>query len=114
MSSAFFSHRYQVQRRFFPGTGGLDVGMRADLAVLDYVPVAPLHLNNLLGHLIFGARAGKVYMTVAGGKIVYRDGIVTVVDEEEVMQRARHIARALHERYYTGGSFSRRGLGSDV
>ena len=60
LSSVFFKHRYQVQSHFFPGTGGLDVGMRADLAVLDYAPVAPIHLGNLLGHLIFGVRAGKV------------------------------------------------------
>jgi hypothetical protein len=108
MSSAFFKHRYQVQSHFFPGTGGLDVGMRADLAVLDYAPVAPIHLGNLLGHLIFGVRAGKVYMTVAGGKVLFRDGHLTFVDEREVMQRAGQIAKALHRKYYQDGPFAER------
>jgi cytosine/adenosine deaminase-related metal-dependent hydrolase len=59
LSAAFFERRYAVQQRFFPDTGSLRAGTRADLVVLDYVPVTPIHLENLAAHLVFGARGGK-------------------------------------------------------
>jgi putative selenium metabolism protein SsnA len=108
LKSAFFDRRYAVQRQFFPDTGALEPGARADLAVLDYAPATPISLDNLLGHLLFGARAGKVYMTVANGRALYRDGEVTFVDEQEVRRCVTSAARKLHERYYDGRSFSQR------
>ena len=105
MQRVFFKHRYQVQQHFFPHTGGLGTGMRADLAVLDYVPISPIHLDNVLGHLLFGVRAGKVYMTVADGRVLYRNGELTFVDEIEATEKAIQIANRLHRRYYQGGPF---------
>ena len=107
MRSVFFERRYAVQRRVFPGTGGLAPGTRADLAVLDYHPLTPIHLDNLLGHLIFGARTGRAYMTVGDGRVLYRDGHLTFVNETEVEREAAKVAAALHRRYYAGGAFSR-------
>ena len=107
MQRVFFKHRYQVQQHFFPNTGGLGTGMSADLAVLDYVPVSPIHLDNVLGHLLFGARAGKVYMTVVDGKILYLAGELPWVDERDVTQHAIHAAIHLYENYYHSTSFSR-------
>ena len=106
MQRVFFKHRYQVQQHFFPNTGGLGTGMSADLAVLDYVPISPIHLDNVLGHLLFGVRAGKVYMTVADGKILYHAGELTFVDEREVIHKATQVVKGLHQRYYQGGPFS--------
>jgi putative selenium metabolism protein SsnA len=108
LRSAFFDRRYALQQRFFPDTGSLAPGARADIAVLDYAPSTPIRLDNLVGHLIFGARAGKVYMTVADGKILYRDGEVTFVDAHDLRRNVKWAARNLHERYHDGRAFSQR------
>ena len=85
------------------------MGLSADLAVPDYVPVSPIGMVNVLGHLIFGARGGKMYLTVAGGRVLYQAGRTAFVDEAEVIRRAAGVARSLHDRYYKGGAFSARG-----
>jgi cytosine/adenosine deaminase-related metal-dependent hydrolase len=114
LKSVFFDRRYAVQRQFFPDTGGSRVGLplrpgaRADIAVLDYAPSTPISLDNLLGHLVFGARAGKAYLTVANGRVLYRNGEVTFVDEREVRRGVMSAARKLHKRYYDGKPFSQR------
>jgi putative selenium metabolism protein SsnA len=108
MQRTFFEHRYEVQQHFFPKTGRLRAGMSADLAVLDYVPVSPICSENILGHLIFGVRAGKAYMTVAGGRVLYHAGELTFVDENEVTQKATEVAMGLHGRFLRGGSFGNR------
>ena len=106
LGRVFFSDRYRAQQRFFPETGGLSVGMRADLTALDYTPIAPISLDNVLGHLLFGARGGQAYLTIAEGQVLYHAGQVTFVDEAEVVREARAVARSLHERYYRGGAFT--------
>ncbi len=108
LKSVFFDGRYAVQQRFFPDTGSLVPGSRADLAVLDYAPSTPIDLDNLVGHLVFGARGGKAYMTVADGKVLYRDGEIMSVDEPEVRRAVAAVARNLHKRYYDGRPFSQR------
>ena len=105
LRKVFWEHRYAVQQRFFANTGGLAPGTRADLVVLDYVPLTPIHLDNLLGHLIFGVRGGKAYLTAADGRVLYRDGRLTFVDEDQVMREAAKVAKVLHQRYYRGGAF---------
>lgn len=106
LSRVFFADRYRAQQHFFPDTGGLSVGLRADLVALDYAPISPIGPDNVLGHLIFGARAGKVYLTVADGRVCYHAGQIAFVDETEVTRQAIGVARSLHERYYRGGTFT--------
>jgi len=97
---AFFDYRYEIQRRFFPDTASFTHGSRADIAVLDYIPVTPINPDNLMGHLIFGAKSGKVYMTISDGKILYRNGKITFIDEMEITEKAHKVASKLHRRYY--------------
>lgn len=106
LGRVFFSDRYQAQQRFFPETGGLTVGMRADLTALEYTPIAPIGLDNVMGHLLFGAREGQAYLTVAEGRVLYHAGQVMFVEEAEIVRTARAVARSLHERYYRGGAFT--------
>ena len=102
----FFADRYRIQQHFFPNTGGIGSGMRADIAVLDYVPVAPIEQSNVLGHILFGARSGHVYLTIADGKILYHNGNLTFVDEQKTLEQATQIARQLHQTYHRMGPFS--------
>jgi putative selenium metabolism protein SsnA len=78
--------------------GGLDAGNPADLVVLDYRPPTPLTADNLAGHLLFGLDRSHVRSTMVAGRFVLRDRRISLVDEAEVLSRARLAAGALWER----------------
>ncbi len=96
----FFVETRRIKKKFFRNAEGLQQGMRADIAVLDYIPATPISPENLVGHLIFGAQDGKAFMTIAGGKIVYRDGKIAFVDQQNVTREAQKAAKALRKRFY--------------
>jgi putative selenium metabolism protein SsnA len=100
LSRIFFVDRYVIQNKFFPGSGSFEVGNSADIAVLDYVPLTPINADNLLGHLIFGAQTGHTYITISNGKILYRDGKILFINEEETIKKAKQAAKKLHQRYW--------------
>jgi putative selenium metabolism protein SsnA len=101
LNRVFFSDRYEIQNRFFPRTGEFIKGNAADIAVLNYVPLSPINKDNVLGHLIFGAKGGHVNMTIVNGKVLFQDGEIKFLNEYEENIRARKIAKGLHERYYS-------------
>jgi putative selenium metabolism protein SsnA len=100
LREAVFSTKAKVQQKYFPDAGTFGTGAKADIAVLDYTPLTPITLENLMGHLIFGAKGGKVFMTVSDGVIIYRDGVMTSIDEESLVRKAQKTAERLHRRYY--------------
>ncbi len=85
---------------FFPGTGKIEKGFPADIAVLDYIPETPCNAGNIIGHLIFGARGGRVFMTIADGNILYQDGKITFTFEKSLRNQIKTAAEKLHRRYY--------------
>ncbi len=96
-----FEHRYAVQQIFFPDQAPpFHPGSRADVAVLEYRPVTPLRPDNLIGHLIFGARTARAYLTLVGGQVRYLEGKFPHLDETQAYERIRAAARKLWERYY--------------
>ncbi len=99
LSRMFFRDSVEILRRFFPDRGGLQPDGHADIAVLDYIPATPISPENLLGHLIFGARTARAYMTIANGEIVYHDGEFAFVDAEAAMEEIRRAAAKLWERF---------------
>jgi cytosine/adenosine deaminase-related metal-dependent hydrolase len=100
LRDVFFGFKGEVQRRFFAGTGSFQEGSAADIAVLDYVPISPMNDRNLIGHLLFGARGGKVYLTISDGRVLYRHGRITFLDEDSLRREAKGVAGQLHRRYY--------------
>jgi cytosine/adenosine deaminase-related metal-dependent hydrolase len=102
-ASVFFAERLAAQNAFFPDTGTFRSGAFADIAVLDYAPVSPIDRGNLTDHLIFGARTGRTFLTVAGGRLVCRQGVVTFMDENAVRRDAGKTAAKLWRRYENGG-----------
>jgi cytosine/adenosine deaminase-related metal-dependent hydrolase len=100
LEDVFFRYKAEVQNRFFPGTGSFETGSAADIAVPDYVPISPIEKRSLIGHLLFGARGGKVYLTMSDGRVLYRRGKITFLDEDSLNREAKGIAGALHRRYY--------------
>lgn len=95
----FFTESRDVLRRFFPDVGGLEPGRRADLTVLEYLPLTPVTAANLPGHLIYGAKNGRAFLTVGDGRILFRNGRVTLLDEEALLPEAMAASRALGERF---------------
>ncbi|MCD6594496.1 amidohydrolase family protein [bacterium] len=101
LSRTFFANRYAVQRKFFPNTGEFRVGASANIAVLDYIPMTPINHDNLLGHLIFGAKTGKAFLTISNGNILYRDGEIKFIDENDVIVQAKILAKKLFDKFYS-------------
>ncbi|MFW5786513.1 MAG: amidohydrolase family protein, partial [bacterium] len=82
--------------------GALTPGAPADIAVLDYVPAAPIDAGNIVPHLIYGAGSGRAFMTICNGRVLFENGRVTFLDEEQFNRAARRVASALHRRFYEG------------
>ena len=73
--------------------GVLAPGMLADLLVvsLDSVFAAPVH--RVPSALVFCASPADITHVVVGGRILIDDGVVTVLDESDVLRRATESAR---------------------
>ncbi len=52
LQEAIFSHRRDVRKHHFPATEDLTVASRADIAVLDYIPVTPIDDSDVLAHMM--------------------------------------------------------------
>jgi len=100
LRNVFFSYRYYSQQKFFSNTGSLSPGSFADIAVLDYASVTPFNNRNTIGHLLFGAKTSRAFMTVVNGEILYKDGEFTRIDRDDVIKTARKVAQRQIRRYY--------------
>lgn len=100
LGDTFFGYAREVRERFFPGTGTLRPGARADLVVLDYAPVTPISAENALMHLIFGARGARARLTMVDGRVLFEEGAWRTVDAEAIAREVRGAAARLHERFY--------------
>jgi 5-methylthioadenosine/S-adenosylhomocysteine deaminase len=75
--------------------GTLEVGKRADIAVVDLSAphLAPGH--HVISDLVYAARASDVLHTIVDGVLVMRDRKMTHVDEEEIVREVRERGRRL-------------------
>lgn len=91
-----------VARRFFdePLLGELSPGAPADIAVIDSLAPTPIALDNLAGHLIFGASEAPVRHTIARGRILLEDFVHATLDPRELAARSRELSPALWERFH--------------
>ncbi len=79
--------------------GVIEPGAYADLIFLDYHPAAPLTVENLSGHLVFGFDESMITTTIVGGKLLMRDREFVGIDEERIKSRSRELAAAFWKRY---------------
>jgi cytosine/adenosine deaminase-related metal-dependent hydrolase len=73
-------------------------GARADLALLDYLPLTPMTASNVLDHLVRAWSGHHVRHTIVGGTFIVRDRELMLVDERELYARTRPAAARLWER----------------
>lgn len=64
--------------------GALKVGNRADLIVLDTSAPYWKPVHDLANNLVYSASGTDVCLTMADGKVLYRDGIYTTIDIEKL------------------------------
>ncbi|MDO9548665.1 MAG: amidohydrolase family protein [Candidatus Marinimicrobia bacterium] len=95
-----FRYPAELIECYFPNAGKLAQGKRADLAITNYIPVTEINLGNLFYHLIFGVQGQPMYMTIADGIILYKDGVMQTIDEQEIIQNVKNAVRKLHKNYY--------------
>jgi 5-methylthioadenosine/S-adenosylhomocysteine deaminase len=69
--------------------GRIEVGLKADLALLDFSQPHLCPRHDVVSHLVYAARAGDVRTVFINGQCVLRDGAFTTIDEREVCAQAR-------------------------
>jgi cytosine/adenosine deaminase-related metal-dependent hydrolase len=73
-------------------------GARANLALLDYIPLTPMTASNVLDHVVRGWSGTHVRHTIVGGSFIVRDHELMLVDERELYARTKPAAARLWER----------------
>ena len=91
-----FENNAKIANRYFKKPlGVLKEGAAADVIVTDYTPLTPMHAGNVNGHILFGMTGRSVVTTIANGKVLMKDRVLTTIDEEKVMADCRQAAAAL-------------------
>jgi cytosine/adenosine deaminase-related metal-dependent hydrolase len=78
--------------------GSLEVGKKADLAVIDLDRLHTTPSPNLISTLVYAATGGDVDTVVVDGNIVVKAGQLLSMDEQEIKQQARLHATQVYQR----------------
>ncbi|MCX7765683.1 MAG: putative aminohydrolase SsnA [Candidatus Sumerlaeia bacterium] len=99
--SAFFGTNAEVASATFGITLGKIVpGAAADLILVDYSPPTPITNLTLLGHLFFGLFDAPVTTTIVAGKILMKNGKLTLkINEDEIARQSQNLAKKMWERF---------------
>ena len=73
----------------------LSPGRLADVIVLDFEQVHLTPLYRPVSHLVYAARGADVRHSIIHGRLVMENRQIITFDVNEVMERARTIARTL-------------------
>lgn len=86
---------------FFGGQkiGLIEAGAKADLILVDYMPITEVTPGNLPWQILFGFRDSMVTMTMVNGKILMKDRILTNLDEREIVEKAVGLSKEVWKRY---------------
>ena len=95
-----FAYNAATARLFWPERplGVLKPGAYADVIIVDYKPTTPLTEGNFPWHVIFGIDGTGVETTIAGGRVLMREGKLLTLDEEEITARSRELAMEMWRR----------------
>jgi 5-methylthioadenosine/S-adenosylhomocysteine deaminase len=83
--------------------GTLEVGKEADLIMIDLTkpPMAPVILHparNIAANLVYAETGKNVRMTMVAGRVIYRDGVFTRIDEAAILRDAQAAALRFENR----------------
>ena len=77
-------------------TGELAEGVQADFAVLSLSATHQVPNYDPVTAAVFSSSGRDVLLTAVGGEEIFRDGVITNVDEQRLKARMLEIARKLH------------------
>jgi len=95
----FENNRRIASKLFDAPLGDLEPNHLADIIVVDYHPVTPLHVGNLWGHMMFGLPTAPVRLAMVNGLVRMKDGVVLGIDEREIARKSRELAQRAWERF---------------
>ena len=100
VTDMLFKNNPAIAERFFGmPIGVLKPGAAADIIVMDYKPFTPFSGANADGHMIFGMTGRQCRTTIARGKALMVDGVLTGIDEDaanaEIMAEAKKLWASL-------------------
>lgn len=98
--NVLYQHASAITDPYFPGSGKIEPGAPADLAICNYAPVTPITLDNLFYHLVFGVQGKEMHMTISKGKIIFADNKIQNIDEQEANKEIARAVKKLHGNYY--------------
>ncbi len=83
--------------------GSLEVGKRADFIAIDLnkpsmLPVYTNPMRNIVPNLVYSARGEEVALSVVEGKVILKDGRITMVNEEEYYAEVSKYTDGIGER----------------
>jgi 5-methylthioadenosine/S-adenosylhomocysteine deaminase len=86
--------------------GTLEVGKEADLIMIDLTrpPMAPVVLHparNIAANLVYAETGADVRMTMVAGRVIYRDGVFTRIDEQQILNDAVAATQRFERRLMT-------------
>ncbi len=74
----------------FDDLGSIEPGRRADVIIMN-----PLVSHDPYAALVYGGEGRAVRTVVVDGRVVVRDGVVTTIDEADVLEEAREASKAV-------------------
>ncbi|MEF9973001.1 MAG: putative aminohydrolase SsnA [Clostridia bacterium] len=98
----FHNNREMAARFFERPIGILAPGAHADVVVMDYDPLTPMHAGNINSHVLFGMNGRMTATTVIGGELKMKDHQLIGVDKQAVMAHCREQAQDLAGRINAG------------
>ena len=84
--------------------GGLEIGKialgaKADLILVDYKPITPLHCDNLPWHIVFGFQESMITSTMVNGRFIMRDRKILTLDEKHIIEEAHKVSKGVWNKY---------------
>jgi len=79
--------------------GRIAKGAKADLIIVDYVPITTLTPENLPWHIIFGFRDSMVSSTIVNGDFIMKDRKILNINEDEIIREAANISKHVWKKY---------------
>jgi 5-methylthioadenosine/S-adenosylhomocysteine deaminase len=77
--------------------GSLEVGKKADLILVDLrkpsmMPVLRDPVRNIVPNLVLSARGDEVAMSIIDGEVVYEDGVIQTIAEDELLDSIQQVS----------------------
>ncbi|MGI5920131.1 MAG: amidohydrolase family protein [Syntrophomonadaceae bacterium] len=73
--------------------GQLKPGMKADIILMDLSPAHMTPRYDILANIVYSAQAADVLTVIVDGNILMEDRVLKTINEEEVLEKCRDIAR---------------------